>query len=262
MKATFAPLAGLLALTLVAVAGCQPDEHGVRTYCDDTGCYRCDHNDDCSQIPNRRCTADSQCKDSQRCTTIGCAKACTTDHQCDKDDHCTNGFCAPKGFNDVKPYVAPKSCAKDTDCDDGQVCGDTKKCQAACKSDDQCGPNKVCAPCGKCQQKGVPATCGANIKYCSTQGSCGIGKSCEANRCHFNCTTSNTCPTGQVCSDKGYCKDDPDPKNAECALDLDCTDGACINGYCHPSCKTSLECGDNELCLMGACQPDYFANLK
>ena len=90
-----------------------------------------------------------------------------------------------------------------------------------------------------------------------------MGKTCQSSRCHFTCTSSNHCPVGQVCGVQGFCKDDPDPgKNAECSLDLDCTDGICVNGYCHLSCSATSQCGDRELCLMGACQPDYYSNLK
>jgi hypothetical protein len=51
--------------------------------------------------------------------------------------------------------------------------------------------------------------------------------------------------------------DDPSPAKPQCALDIQCKDGVCINGYCHGKCKVSSECGPNTLCQMGVCQPDY-----
>ena len=61
----------------------------------------------------------------------------------------------------------------------------------------------------------------------------------------------------QLCY-KGRCVNDPKPAKPECAVDGDCADGVCINSYCHPSCKTSADCGTAELCQGGVCQPDYF----
>jgi hypothetical protein len=61
---------------------------------------------------------------------------------------------------------------------------------------------------------------------------------------------------GQVCSG-GLCADDPSPAAPECVVGLDCGAGACINGYCHAACTTSLECGFGSLCQVGVCQPDY-----
>lgn len=241
----------------IGLAGCTTENKNAgRAYCDETGCYKCDINDDCWPIPNQKCTSDSECSANQKCTTIGCADLCSSDADCAGDDViCVTGFCVPWGFTKVKPYAPTLPCTDDSGCATDEFC-DAGACKPKCTSDDDCGPDKVCSSCGKCQPKGTPATCGAIPMFCSNEVPCGSGKTCQTGRCHFQCSTSDICPVGQLCSG-GLCTDDPSPASPECALDLDCTDGACINGYCHPGCTTSAECGPGALCQMGICQPDY-----
>lgn len=255
MHRSLKALLTLLALSLCACAG---EEAENRAYCDDTGCYTCDGPDACSPLPNQRCAADSECKTGQRCTTIGCAAACKADSDCQDPEVCVSGYCAPDGFNAVKPYQPSKSCTNDSQCAKDQFCQQNqKKCIPRCKSDDDCSPGSVCTSCGKCQSKTLPATCGEVPVYCSAAASCGKGKVCVSGRCHFTCTQTVQCPLGQMCT-KGRCLDDPKPAAPDCVLDLDCVTGSCINGTCHPACTSSATCGQGELCQMGLCQPDYF----
>ena len=238
--------------------GCSAENHdgAGRAYCDETGCYECDFDSNCWPVPNRRCTNDSQCASSERCTNIGCSARCTADSDCGYGHVCRSGLCGPAGMKKVYPYTPSTGCKDDGDCTSSEYCSAAGKCVDRCKTDEECGPGKVCASCGKCQTQGVPATCGATPSYCSTTVACGSGKSCVSGRCHFQCGTSNSCPVGQVCT-KGLCKDDPSPPSPECALDLDCASGVCINGYCHSHCVASTQCGQGDVCQMGVCQPDY-----
>jgi len=244
---------------IVAFATGCPSDHrhsGVSGYCDDSGCYECDLDKHCWPIPNPKCSSDADCTGGSMCTNIGCTWACVADSDCADNESCVTGYCAPSGFIKVTPYVPPTTCASDSDCKADELCS-AGSCIAKCISDDDCGPDNVCTACGKCEPKGVPATCGEVPMYCSEDVSCGNGKTCVKNRCHAQCTTSTSCPIGQIC-DGGICLDDPAPAKPECVFDLDCADGgSCINGYCHAQCKTSAECGQGALCQMGVCQPDY-----
>lgn len=248
-------LASAVVLGALVASGCSPRNHEGRAYCDTTGCYECDSEDNCWPIPNKQCTSDSQCAAGETCTNIGCALPCTSKDQCADGEWCVTGYCAPNGFAKVYPFVPPTGCSKDTDCKSDELCS-AGACIAKCKSDDDCGPDMVCSSCGKCVNKGVPATCGSSQVFCSSSVPCGTGKSCVLSRCHFQCTSSASCPVGHVC-DGGLCKDDPAPAKPECSLDLDCAAGSCINGYCHPSCSLSKDCSTGELCQNGICQPDY-----
>ena len=249
----------LAMLGMIAIAsGCtEPNGTYGKAYCDDTGCFKCD-DELCMALDNERCAEDSQCAPGETCTTIGCAAPCAAG-TCDADDLCIDGFCVPKGFPRVKPIDAVVACADDGACPEGEICGESGVCVPRCQSDDQCGPGMVCVPCGKCQPEEAPATCGTLPAFCSAEQACGGGKQCLGNRCHFECDAAQAepCPVGQVCAE-GLCKDDPAPAEAQCALDIHCGAGTCINGYCHATCKTSGDCpGFGSLCQMGACQPDY-----
>jgi hypothetical protein len=244
-----------LAVGAMLATGCSPRHGEGRAYCDNTGCYKCDVDDNCWPIPNKKCTANAQCGANMMCTNIGCAIPCSSKDQCSDGENCVTGFCAPGGFGKINPYVPPTSCKLDTDCTSDELC-ESGSCIPKCKSDDDCGPDKVCSSCGKCQPKGVPATCGSSQVFCSSTVPCGASKSCIKSRCHFTCTSSDACPVGQVCA-TGVCQDDPAPAKPECSMDLDCATGSCINGYCHPSCELSKDCSGSELCLNKICQPDY-----
>lgn len=249
----------LLAL-IFGLAACGPtsDHHySGRAYCDKTGCYTCDGEGHCTPVPNTPCTRDKDCASGEVCTTIGCAKPCQTTATCAPGEACVGGFCAPGNFSKVAPYSPPSGCQADDQCGSDEFC-QAGQCKPRCQSDDQCGPGKVCTACGKCQPKSLPATCGTNQVYCSAKKPCGPGKVCYFGRCHFRCERDNICPVGQTCSDKGFCKDDVNPKSAECVLDMDCHGGACINGYCHDACTSSAQCDPASLCQVGICQPNYF----
>ncbi len=171
------------------------------------------------------------------CDDSGC-------YQCNEEDRCW-----PSSTS------SPRSCAKDQECKGNEFC-DNGSCKERCISDDQCGSGEVCAPCGKCQPEDLPAVCGAAPDFCSASVDCGAQKTCQAGRCHFQCTQDSQCPVGQLCN-SGVCLDDPNPAAPECVMNLDCTSGACINGYCHQDCNSSSNCGPTEVCLMGLCQPNY-----
>lgn len=255
---TFAALIAGLAIGSL-VSGCGHDHHDARPgwtgYCDDGGCFQCTPDGACNPLNRPQCRRNADCNKGEVCADIGCTRACGDQFDCDPGDRCVDGYCAPKGFSKVNPYTPPSTCKADADCAADRFCSGGS-CVPRCKSDDDCGPGKVCAACGKCQKKETPATCGTAVSYCSGAASCGDGKTCVGNRCHFQCKSSVSCPVGQVCSG-GLCKDDPSPKVPECALNSDCNGGSCINGYCHGACKTTSQCGAGNLCLMGVCQPDY-----
>lgn len=252
------PLA-LIATSLLAfgAAGCPetPNPNATAGYCDGSGCFECDANKHCWQIPNSKCGSDTDCSAGAVCTSIGCALPCSVQSQCGDNEICVTGYCAPAGFTDVHKFSPATACQTDAGCEATEFC-ESGKCVPRCKSDDDCGPDSVCAPCGKCQPKGKPATCGASQNYCSEQVSCGTGKSCVNNLCRLQCKNTDACPVGQICS-SGLCIDDPSPAKPACVLNRQCDGGLCINGYCHDACATSVQCGNGELCQMSICQPDF-----
>lgn len=243
---------------IALVTSCTEANPTFRSFCDAQGCYQCARGSSCTKVPNKPCSANAQCSAGQTCTTIGCAASCSGDRGCHGDLVCVKGYCVPDGFKTVKPKQSVKSCKADADCSSDEYCGANGTCVTKCRSDDECAPGTVCnASCGKCQPADRPASCGVVPSFCSSAVKCGDGKRCRANRCHFACGDKTKCPVGQVCR-SGLCIDDPAPADPECVLDIDCTNGSCINGYCHARCSGSSECGFGMLCQMGVCQPNYY----
>ena len=230
--------------------GCSPkhEHNSGEMYCDDSGCFQCSYEGECWRT--QACSADEECPDGFTCTEVGCMLECELSGECLSPIYHLDD---PDPINIPDP--SPKNCEDDEGCDVDHFC-DEGVCTPRCQSDDDCGSDMLCSSCGKCQPKGIPATCGASQIFCTEGISCGPGKTCLNNRCHYECADSSTCGVGQICSE-GLCIDDPAPATPECILNYDCQNGTCINGFCHAQCEQSFQCGSESLCIMSVCQADY-----
>lgn len=211
----------------------------------------------------------SECADNGVCTDFAsggrfCLKQCVTDAGCPPAFKCLTG----EGFEgkQCQPVTGACSlageCAKDTDCDFGQVCNE-KVCRPGCADDTACPNGNVCSafrcvpacsdsnPCegelicdeGHCKVEGgclQPQDCAEPETYCDMKTMlCTPG--CEQD---FDCKASKKECKGGKCVDKGC------PGNYFCGFEQVCDlgSGLCekaVGPYCEPDCNPDDEsaCG-------------------
>ena len=113
-RVAFLSLAGSLLFTAACT---DPNTSFVgRAYCDDKGCYQCDVEGVCTQLPNTKCTTAKQCTVSETCTNIGCASTCKADSECKVGEACKDGLCTPGGFLKITPFKPRVACDYDKNC--------------------------------------------------------------------------------------------------------------------------------------------------
>jgi Cys-rich repeat protein len=226
-----------------------------------------------SKTPYQPCTSNADCSGGNICTTIGCCPGCHSDADCGSSETCTispaGNFCSPKNMSqpptptNPAPLAAqphnvspPQHCTLDSNCAAGWLC-DNGTCAPKCSDSLACASGQSCVA-GRCYSAGV-STCGsAGLVTCSLDDECGANHLCVGGNCALACSTSTSCPIGQVCGSGGACVDDPKPATAQCAFDADCGVAfRCINAYCHPLCSSDSQCGSNTFCDHGVCRADY-----
>lgn len=101
---------------------------------------------------------------------------------------------------------------------------------------------------------------------------CGEGAVCRSGVCATVCTADAECSgTTPVCDvDAGACVGclssddcaDPAPvcdttaqRCVQCLGDADCGDGTCVDAVCRTGCEDDIDCGDEETCSEGVCEP-------
>lgn len=279
---------GLVPVLALALGGCFGwGEHHYRSYCDSTGCYRCDENG-CAGGGGGvgSCTSSRDC--AEGCYCDAARRACVEAGFCDSDSDCGAGFqcnerrhsCEPAGSASPDGGVTnpgdpdsgsnpgnpdggggPGTCSCSADCaslGDGYVCDLTNHtCKPApdmppgsvtCSADCDCPSGQVCAN-GTC----TPSGCGVTDP-CTFDYECGQGQ-CVNGQCRAACTSSSTCGTGDTCQ-TGHCA--PNLAASACVYNTDCgSNRACVNGTCHATCSTDTDCANPaDTCDCGLCRPN------
>lgn len=158
--------------------------------------------------PGGGCTDNSDCNDSNVCTTDVCqsnvcvnspvAGCCTTAAQCNDGDVCTNDACVSNACqytNNSAPCTDGNSCTTNDTCSSGTcVGGQAPNCDDgnACTTD-------TCVPASGCQNANNTLPCNDNI-------ACTGGDTCSGGVC----AGINNCPGGQTCNiGTGLCEAGP-----------------------------------------------------
>ncbi len=241
--------------------------------CDGAGqCAGCLTDADCAKPdvcgPERTCV-DPRCNDGKRdgaetdvdCGGPSCGATCATGKACATGADCRDGVCDP----------ATKTCAPAT-CADGVKNGG--------ESDVDCG-GPSCKPCGPEQACTVAADCAGNVcdpiaKTCTADCFDGVKNDNETDvdcggRCGANCLVGKTCATGADCA-SGSC--DAESKtcvSSQCIdhqqdgaeTDVDCGGGTCAACDLDKKCAVDADCTSGacdsitKICVADACADDH-----
>lgn len=98
----------------------------------------------------------------------------SADMPCEVQEDCDQ-FGLPACIDGQCQDYVPVECDSQDDCEDGEVCGDTRTCSPLCSEDVECAPVQ-------------PWTCGDEQGYCVVP-----------------CSDSDDCVGGQVCGAQGLC---------------------------------------------------------
>jgi hypothetical protein len=192
------------------------------------------------------CSTNSQCNDSNACTTDTCQSGscvnaplnCNDNNGCTVDA-CSNGTCThtPLNCNDNN------ACTTDS-CSNG-TCSHTP---ITCNDNNACTTNSCNAATG-CVY--TPIVC--NDSNACTTNSCNSSTGCVYTP--INCNDSDAC-TIDSCSG-GWCYHDPNPNcEQSCSTNSQCNDGnACTTDLCQSgNCvHTTVTCNDNNACTTNSC---------
>lgn len=167
----------------------------------------------------------------------------------------------------------------DEDCASATHCSDRNLCEADCISGDDCSSDEICVDRGRCfaapncvDLPSPPPGCGAlcpgrDDTECEMQTYCGDDGLCEA-----DCTRDTECAPEQICTLRGRCLPRPNcldlrVKPFGCGepcpsgRDTDCgpewlSETFCSStGLCDAECFLNRDCGEEEVCSDGRCQP-------
>lgn len=138
-----------------------------------------------------------------------------------------------------KESTGSTTCATDTDCVLGQVCGQVDK---VCITADciHCTVDQICYK----PTPDSPGSCSA--PQCTTNADCPDG-SCANGVCSTSagCVSNNDCPSGEVCNILGVCE----ASDGSCEGNDDCpSNQVCKNDQCVAGCSNHGECADDEYC--------------
>lgn len=199
------------------------------------------------------CAEDRACPPGTRCNVAGSCQrppACRTNFDCPSGDVCDpdSGLC-----------VVPPTCPSDLHCPIGAICVD-ERCQSGCRYDADCRIGEIClweGDSGRCDEG------------CRETRECPLGGLCVGDRC-FDRPIPGLC---QACGgpddcvgsndwcleNRSYDRSQPERgARRQCASDCNGASEACPNGtLCRPvvarvwpSCRTSADCGNGELCAV------------
>lgn len=189
------------------------------------------------------CSSSTDCRSGERCGVRGTKKICLSD------------------------------CLDASECDNGQVCRDSRCTYPDCTAEDasgcalyacdvtaglcktQCSDSSDCQPESRCQDgECVPASC-------SGPGECG-GFQCRDGACVVKCAASWDCEQGHACV-KGKCVAAPGI-GVSCSSSQPCTAGECIDNRCgtRRSLCDGRSCGSDQGVSCGACSAKEYCSAQ
>ena len=221
---------------------------GTQTICGSSvTCGNCSTGQICVGGACKECTVNSQCDDSNVCTTDTCSNGicshstisgcCTSSSQCSDSNICTTDLCSS---NVCSHSIINNCCTSSSQCDDSNACT-TDLCSSNVCSNTPfaCISNDGCCPAG-CNI-GNDNDC----KTCTSNSQCDDGNVCTLNVCSGNVCTyptiSGCCTSSSQCSDSNVC-----------TTDL-CSSNTCSHSIISNCCTSSLDCGDNNACTTDSC---------
>jgi hypothetical protein len=141
-------------------------------------------------------------------------RACAANGECDDGDTCQDGRCLPR----------PPECLVNRDCDENFACrlGQCEEVLPECAAETDCEGEEICFE-GNCVKVPPPPVC----------------------------LQDNECAGGKICRD-GQCVRPPCSENDDCLADKG---EECIEGACLIPCENIGECPDNNNCTEGVCVP-------
>ncbi|MEZ4369393.1 MAG: DNRLRE domain-containing protein [Polyangiaceae bacterium] len=182
-----------------------------------------------------------------QCGGTGCLTTCTVDTQCQLGFRCDAGSCVPAKTNG-------EACTGNTECASG-YCVDGFCCNSACNG--QCEACNLSGSEGACSPAtGAPVgnrpSCADDGSVCG--GSCngvartacaypGSSTECRAASC---ATGTGTATLNAGCNGAGACPG---------VQTLSCPSGMCVGDACGGDCTADGDCGVDEYCAAGVCQP-------
>ncbi|HJL14316.1 MAG TPA: hypothetical protein RMH99_01600 [Sandaracinaceae bacterium LLY-WYZ-13_1] len=182
----------------------------------------------CALEDELRCALDSDCPEDTVCRLGTCTTECEEDRDCGPGLRC-NRTDADAPFCE---HPEPEGCLYDSDCPDGLVCGEDRRCRYECFQSSECAGGARCVD-NRCvvPDGGVPVDAGPAL--CRSDAQCADGTFCNgAERCapgaadadDFGCAP----PDGPACPADTTCDEDLDGCVSDCDGDGD--------GFAGPSC--------------------------
>ncbi|MGE0322425.1 MAG: DNRLRE domain-containing protein [Polyangiaceae bacterium] len=213
-------------------ASCSAGQQTLQTFCVGSGA--------CPAETLQPCTP-------YQCGGTGCLTTCSVDTQCQLGFRCDAGSCVPAKTNG-------EACTGNTECASG-YCVDGFCCNSACNG--QCEACNLSGGEGACSPAtGAPVgnrpSCADDGSVCG--GSCngvartacaypGSSTECRAASCD---TGTGTATLNAGCNGAGACPG---------VQTLSCPSGMCVGDACGGDCTADGDCGVDEYCAAGVCQP-------
>jgi hypothetical protein len=150
----------------------------------------------------------------ERCIDGTCRQGCLSDVMCRSPEA---PICIEvEGANSCMPG----QCERNNDCDEGQVCQDSRCLDVTfCDDDSNCAANEICNGDGFCQERD-------------------------------RCLVDNDCEDDSVCNN-GFCFEAPSCADGQpCPEGLDCVGERCVEGIC----RSADDCENDQICSAGTCQ--------
>lgn len=262
----FALLAGFVALSAGALAGCGVDDPPPP--CEGVICQfgTCSNDADGQCVNRETCRGDTDCIPGYLC---GADNTCEPETSCATDNDCEQGVC---GSDEV--CVNPNSCDENAECVARTFCGEDGECRpdpcnetscdrgvcergtGACVSAESCSPDTQVLDC-VAGEKCVGGSCEPQETYCETM-------TCERGTCSFEeeaCVNAGECSEDSECIQGYFCNDSNQCRRNLCEYNnVECPGEPCepATGECPTpdACETNDDCVDNpnHLCIEGTCR--------
>lgn len=209
----------------------------------------------CTNAPNLECVTASDCSAGESCVNNQCqapdTAECTADGDCAAGEVCDRQECVPETGTECQTRSdcatgevcvdgvcdnGTESCVFNNECSDEGLCVNGS-CYSACSSDDECGRLEHC-------RQGV-----CRATECRGTSDCAGDEICVDATCRPSCSpdvSGDTCESGYVCTDHGYCDRDP---NVDCRTNAECSrDEICEAGECRAGCTCNQDCAAGTIC--------------
>jgi hypothetical protein len=256
-------------------------EAGISVDCDDNNSCTADScgPDGCEHA---RLSDGSSCalfnQEQGRCVAGQCTRVCTNNAKCIDGASCSTGVCT----DGLVPGV--KVCQYTLDhavCDDGLFCNGEESCQpflgciagapVDCSDGIDCTEDSCDEEQDLCMNAGVDLRCADNnactaercdpsegcivttlsATPCDDANPCTVADTCQDGVCEGaarDCNDGNPCTGPDTCDVRKGCRNPPVQDNLACG-----EDGLCLNGACAESCHQDSDCDDGVACTLNIC---------